>query len=124
VRETPFIFFVMKFVKGRSLDDIVKSTGPLPIPMVQTILHQAGGAIDYAHHQGVIHRDIKPANIMLDEDRWAVVTDFEIARSRTRNTADDGRHRGHAVTMSPSSARRRSPPRPTSTRWASSPTRC
>ena len=80
VRETPFIFFVMKFVKGRSLDEIIKRTGPLPIPMFQTILHQAGGAIDYAHHQGTIHRDIKPANIMLDEDGWAVVTDFGIAK--------------------------------------------
>ncbi|HXV89972.1 MAG TPA: Ig-like domain-containing protein [Gemmatimonadales bacterium] len=80
VRETPFIFFVMKFVKGRSLDEIIKRIGPLPIPMFQTILHQSGGAIDYAHHQGTIHRDIKPANIMLDEDGWAVVTDFGIAK--------------------------------------------
>jgi serine/threonine-protein kinase len=80
VREAPFIFFVMKFVKGRSLDSIIKSTGPLPIPMIQVILHQAGGAIDYAHRQGIIHRDIKPANVMLDEDGWAVVTDFGIAK--------------------------------------------
>src|SRR5438477_82881 len=37
-------------------------------------------ALGYAHRHGVIHRDVKSANIMLDEDGWAVVTDFGIAK--------------------------------------------
>ncbi len=74
------LFFVMKFVDGRTLDAIVKGQGKLPIPMVQAILSQAGGALDYAHRRGVIHRDIKPANIMLDTEGWAIVTDFGIAK--------------------------------------------
>ncbi|MGH7674572.1 MAG: protein kinase domain-containing protein, partial [Gemmatimonadales bacterium] len=74
------LFFVMKFVEGRTLDEIVKSHGKLPIPMAQAILSQAGGALDYAHRRGVIHRDIKPANIMLDTEGWVIVTDFGIAK--------------------------------------------
>jgi len=74
------LFFVMKFVDGRTLDTIVKGQGQLPIPMIQAILSQAGGALDYAHRRGVIHRDIKPANIMLDTEGWAIVTDFGIAK--------------------------------------------
>ncbi len=74
------LFFIMKYVHGRSLDAIVKEHGALPIKMVQAILAQAGSALDYAHRHGIVHRDIKPANIMLDVDGWAVVTDFGIAK--------------------------------------------
>src|SRR5437879_1523675 len=74
------LYFVMKYVQGRALDTVIRDVGTLPIPMVQTILAQVGDALGYAHRHGVIHRDIKSANIMLDEDGWAVVTDFGIAK--------------------------------------------
>src|SRR6059058_1173179 len=74
------LYFVMKYVQGRPLDAIIQEVGPLPIQMVQTILAHVGDALGYAHRHGVIHRDVKSANIMLDEDGWAVVTDFGIAK--------------------------------------------
>ena len=81
VKETDrILYFVMKFVDGRPLDSIIREVGALPIPMAQAILHQAGGALAYAHRRGVVHRDVKPANIMVDEEGWAVVTDFGIAK--------------------------------------------
>ncbi len=76
----PLLFFAMKFIAGQSLDPILKIAGGLPIPMVQTILSQAGSALGYAHRRGVIHRDVKPANIMIDDEGWVVVTDFGIAK--------------------------------------------
>jgi serine/threonine-protein kinase len=75
------LFFVMKYVEGRGLDHIIEQMGKLPIPMVHAILNQVGGALGYAHRRGVIHRDVKPANIMIDEEGWAVVTDFGIAKA-------------------------------------------
>src|SRR3989475_319438 len=74
------LYFVMKYVQGRALDTVIRDVGTLPIPMVQTILAHVGDALGYAHRHGVIHRDVKSANIMLDEDGWAVVTDFGIAK--------------------------------------------
>ena len=74
------LYFVMKYVQGRPLDAVVRDVGRLPIPMVQAILAHVGDALAYAHRHGVIHRDIKSANIMLDEEGWAVVTDFGIAK--------------------------------------------
>jgi serine/threonine-protein kinase len=79
-RERDLVYFVMKYVVGRNLESVMQQVGSMPIAIVQTILNQVGGALGYAHRRGVIHRDIKPANLMLDEDGWAVVTDFGIAK--------------------------------------------
>lgn len=82
VRETErLLFFVMKYIAGRSLDAVLRDVGPLPFPMVRSILSDVGTALDYAHRQGVIHRDVKPGNIMIDEEGFAVVTDFGIAKA-------------------------------------------
>jgi serine/threonine protein kinase/uncharacterized protein YjdB len=74
------LYFVMKFIVGRSLESVIKEVGAMPIPVVQTILGQVGSALGYAHKHGVVHRDMKPGNVMLDEDGWVVVTDFGIAK--------------------------------------------
>jgi serine/threonine protein kinase len=81
VRESEdLLYFVMKFVQGRTLGSVISELGRLPFAMVQTILGQVGSALGYAHRRGVVHRDIKPGNVMLDEEGWAVVTDFGVAK--------------------------------------------
>jgi serine/threonine-protein kinase len=74
------VFFVMKFVEGRSLESIIRAAGPLPVPLAQAVLYEAAAALEHAHRAGVVHRDVKPANIMVDRDGWVVVTDFGIAK--------------------------------------------
>jgi serine/threonine protein kinase len=82
VRESQqLIFFVMKYVSGRPLDAILRDVGALPFPMARSILADVGSALDFAHRQGVVHRDVKPGNIMIDEEGFAVITDFGIARA-------------------------------------------
>lgn len=73
-------FFVMRYIHGRALEQVIQQAGKLPIPIVRSILSQVGSALTYAHRSRVVHRDIKPANILIDEDGNAVVTDFGIAK--------------------------------------------
>lgn len=73
-------FFVMKYVDGRSLDSIIREEGPLALDITINLLRQVGDALHFAHRKGVIHRDVKPANVMIDQDGWAIVTDFGIAK--------------------------------------------
>jgi len=82
VREVdPLLYMIMKFVNGRSLDTILRDTGPLSFPMVRTILADVSSALDYAHRQGVVHRDVKPGNILVDDEGFAFITDFGIAKA-------------------------------------------
>ena len=96
------LYFVMKYVEGRPLDGIIRELGALPIPMVQAILGQVASAFGYAHRHGVIHRDIKPANILIDDEGWAVVTDFGIAKvSDSKGLTMTGLSVGTPTYMSP-----------------------
>jgi eukaryotic-like serine/threonine-protein kinase len=81
VRETEqLVYFVMKFIEGRTLETILALQGALPTGMAQNIVAQVAGGLAFAHRRGVVHRDVKPANILIDEHGFAVVTDFGIAK--------------------------------------------
>ncbi len=58
-------YYAMELLDGATLEQIVQSSGALPIGRVVRVLEQIAGALSEAHELGLIHRDIKPANIML-----------------------------------------------------------
>ncbi len=103
VREVDdLLFCVIKLVQGTPLDAIMRELDELPIRMVQAILAQVGDALAYAHRHGVVHRDVKPGNILIDDDGWAVVTDFGIAKvSETEGLTITGMAVGTPTYMSP-----------------------
>jgi serine/threonine-protein kinase len=73
-----FLFFVMPFVRGETLRDLIDREKQLPVDQAVAIGAKVAQALDYAHRHGVVHRDIKPANILL-HDGEPVVADFGIA---------------------------------------------
>jgi tRNA A-37 threonylcarbamoyl transferase component Bud32 len=78
--EAGLVYIVMKYVSGRSLEDLL-AKGPLPIPRVRQVLREAALALGHAHRRRIVHRDVKPANIMLDEEGRVILTDFGISKA-------------------------------------------
>lgn len=75
------VFFVMGFVDGPSVAQLVRDSGPLTPRTALSLLHDVAEALGYAHAAGVVHRDVKAENILFDRASGrAMVTDFGIAR--------------------------------------------
>src|SRR3989475_9165851 len=72
------VFYVMPYVQGESLRNRLAREVQLPVADAVRIAVEIAGALDYAHHHGVIHRDIKPDNVLLHDGR-PLVADFGIA---------------------------------------------
>jgi serine/threonine-protein kinase len=60
-------YYVMEFLPGMNLSDLVERYGPLPPERVVYLLRQACDALSEAHAAGLVHRDIKPGNIYAAE---------------------------------------------------------
>jgi len=80
LRQGEDFFMVMEFVRGETLDSLIRRSGAMPCDRAITLLCQALEGIDHAHRMGIVHRDIKPANMMLTETGTLKVMDFGIAR--------------------------------------------
>ena len=77
-------YFVMEFLDGVNLEDLILQTGPLSVERALLVTAQIARALEAAHAADVIHRDLKPANVMLvnrnDEADFVKVLDFGISK--------------------------------------------
>lgn len=80
LRQGEDFFMVMEFVRGETLDDVIRKYGAMSVERAIAMFCHALEGIEHAHRLGIIHRDIKPANMMLTEDGTIKVMDFGIAR--------------------------------------------
>jgi len=87
------LFFVMEFVEGANLADVIHKVG-LDGDQALSVAEQVCKALSFAHGKGIIHRDIKPANVMIDTDSHVKVADFGLARLTDSNAVE----LGHTVT--------------------------
>lgn len=74
-------FLVMEYVAGQDLAELVRTRGPLPVPLAGHYARQVSLALQHAHERGLVHRDIKPANLLLSADGTQVkILDMGVAR--------------------------------------------
>lgn len=76
------LYFVMGFVQGDSLRELLTREGRLDPVRAERVLREMGLALDHAHVHGLVHRDVKPENILIERDTGtAMLTDFGVARA-------------------------------------------
>ena len=108
-------YYVMEYLPGLSLAELVARHGPLPPERAVHLLRQVCLALHEAHESGVIHRDIKPSNIFAarrgGRDDVAKLLDFGLVQpgadaslGRSESRRPDRRHA--AVHLARTGARR------------------
>ncbi len=72
-------YIVMELVAAPTLDDVVRSDGPLAPERAARLGLGLLATLEAAHRAGIVHRDLKPKNVMVREDGTTKLTDFGIA---------------------------------------------
>ena len=76
--ENGTVYYIMDYIDGNSLSDIVKAEGPMSEGRAMDIFRQMLEALEVVHGKEpkMLHLDIKPANIMVDKKGNAFLLDF------------------------------------------------
>jgi serine/threonine-protein kinase len=83
-------YVVMSLAEGRTLAEIIREAGRLPVERALDVAVQVADALAAAHAEGVIHCDIKPGNLLVDDAGRVRLVDFGIARVASSTTGLTG----------------------------------
>jgi serine/threonine-protein kinase len=92
------VHYIMPFIDGESLRDLLERDPQIPIPFATRLLREMIDALAYAHKFGVIHRDIKPENVLI-QDGHAVLADFGIAAALSGDSGGGNRLTGTGMSL-------------------------
>ena len=80
-QERDTYYMAMEYVDGRSISDVLKSTGPIHANRATEIAMDVASALDVAHNAGLIHGDVRPSNIIIDDNGGVKISDFGVTAS-------------------------------------------
>ena len=79
--ENDTAYYVMEYIEGESLSDMVTRRGAIPEAEALGYVKEAAKALMYIHGKNINHLDIKPGNLMRrKEDGRIIVIDFGVAK--------------------------------------------
>lgn len=82
-------FYVMDYISGRSLDEVIRGDAPAVEETIRLFLKICDG-VNAAHLKGVIHRDLKPSNIRIDLAGEPIIVDFGLAKIAAPDVVTEG----------------------------------
>ncbi len=101
-------YFVMEYVDGETIDDVIRRKRQMGEAESVTIIRQTASALAHAHARGIIHRDVKPKNIMINKAGAVKLADLGLARAMDDNAArteEQGKAFGTPFYISPEQIR-------------------
>ena len=88
-RENETAYYVMDYVDGKSLSEIMNQNGsPMKEGEVWGLMPQLFDALSAAHKKDILHLDIKPGNILMDAEGKVVLIDFGASKQVNINGKD------------------------------------
>jgi serine/threonine protein kinase len=79
-RPRRFLYYVMEYVGGKTLQQKLDDEGPLSLSEVRQILPQLISGLRAFHRLDMLHQDLKPGNIMLSDEGVLKIIDFGSTR--------------------------------------------
>jgi response regulator RpfG family c-di-GMP phosphodiesterase len=98
-------YYVMELIPGQSLEELVKSLGPLPVERACDYVCQIADALEQAHQHDLVHRDLKPSNVMVTPEGQSKLLDFGLVRDLRHRVTRPGVPLGTLAYMAPEQAR-------------------
>jgi response regulator RpfG family c-di-GMP phosphodiesterase len=98
-------YFVMEFIEGTDLDELVSRAGPMAPVRACDLIYQVASALAEAHKHQLVHRDIKPSNILITTEEQAKLLDFGLARRFQQRLTEPGTVLGTIDYLAPEQAR-------------------
>ncbi len=108
------LFLVMEYVEGPSLRKLAQACldvgRRIPLPIVVRVMVDTLSGLHAAHETTdkrgepleLVHRDISPANVLVGADGICRITDFGVARARSRlSSTEGGKIKGKISYMAP-----------------------
>lgn len=74
-------YYVMEYIEGESLGDMVKRRGAIPEAEALGYVKDAASALEYIHSKNINHLDIKPSNLMRSKEGGRIIViDFGVVK--------------------------------------------
>lgn len=86
-------YYVMEYIEGGSLSDLINKKGSLSEAETLNYTRQIASALQYIHANNMNHLDVKPGNVLLRKNGDVVLIDFGMSKNYDKM--------GEATTSSP-----------------------
>eukprot|EP00850_Spirogloea_muscicola_P003027 SM000012S25289 [mRNA] locus=s12:139459:141428:- [translate_table: standard] len=95
------ISFVLEYMDGGTLSDVMKLYGQIPEPYLVEVTKQVLLGLIYLHTNHIVHRDIKPSNLLINRRQEVKIADFGVSSMLENTLAQCNSYVGTSAYMAP-----------------------